>query len=108
MVSGLFEEVRRAYCDNHLKPHTVNLSLGVFGKTEKLPKEPILEIASMCGHNMISFGLIQKLVTDIEEGWTMPELAAKKIAAGCRCGVFNWERAARVLARLAHYSEEPL
>lgn len=23
VVSGLFEEVRRAYCDNHLKPHTV-------------------------------------------------------------------------------------
>ena len=108
VVSGLFEEVRRACCDNHLKPHTVNLSLGVFGKTEKLPAEPILEIASMCGHNMISFGLIQKFVTDIEEGWTTPELAAKKIAAGCRCGVFNWERAARVLARLAHYSEEPL
>lgn len=37
---------------------------------------------------MISFGLIQKFVTDIEEGWTTPELAAKKIAAGCRCGVF--------------------
>ena len=41
MVSGLFEEVRRAYCDNHLRPHTVNLSLGVFGKTENLPAEPL-------------------------------------------------------------------
>ena len=62
----------------------------------------------MYGHNKISFGLIQKFVTDIEEGWTTPELAAKKIAAGCRCGVFTWERATRILARLAHYSEEPL
>ncbi len=106
VVSGLFEEVRQACCTNDLKPHTVNISLGVFGKTEKLPEEPVLEIASMCGHNMISFGLIQKLVHDIEEGWTTPELAAKKVAAGCRCGVFNWERAARVFARLAGLPEE--
>lgn len=86
VVSGLFEEVRRACCDNHLKPHTVNLSLGVFGKTEKLPAEPILEIASMCGHNMISFGLIQKLVTDIEEGCLRRRKSRRAAAAAYSTG----------------------
>ena len=105
VVSGLFEEVRQACCTNGLQPHTVNISLGVFGKTEKLPEEPVLEIASMCGHNMVSFGVIKKLVRDIEDGFTTPELAAKQVAKSCRCGVFNWERAARVFAQLANYSD---
>lgn len=105
VVSGLFDEVRKACSCAGLKPHTVNISLGVFGKTEKLPEEPVLEIASMCGHNMISFGLIKKLVRDIEDGEETPESAARKVAASCRCGVFNWERAARVFARLAGKEE---
>lgn len=101
VVSGLFEQTGQACCENGLRPHTVNVSLGVFGRTEKLPPEPILEIATMCGHNMISFALIQKLVRDIEDGLTTPEAAAKKIAASCLCGIFNWRRAAEVFARLA-------
>lgn len=106
VVSGLFDQVSKACCNTGLKPHTVNISLGLFGKTEKLPEEPVLEIASMCGHNMISFALIQKLVRDIEIGNLDPESAARKVAASCRCGVFNWERASRVFARLAAEKEE--
>ena len=106
VVSGLFDQVSKACCNTGLKPHTVNISLGLFGKTEKLPEEPVLEIASMCGHNMISFALIQKLVRDIECGNLDPESAARKVAASCRCGVFNWERASRVFARLADEKEK--
>ena len=104
VVSGLFDQVSKACCNTGLKPHTVNISLGLFGKTEKLPEEPVLEIASMCGHNMIA--LIQKLVRDIECGNLDPESAARKVAASCRCGVFNWERASRVFARLADEKEK--
>ena len=101
VVSGLFEQTSRACCAAGLRPHTVNVSLGTFGKTELLPPEPVLEIATMCGHNMISFSLIKKLVRDIEDGFTTPEAAARRIAASCLCGVFNWRRAAEVFARLA-------
>ncbi|MGN1209844.1 MAG: hypothetical protein ACI4SV_06040 [Duodenibacillus sp.] len=101
VVSGLFEETGRACARACLKPHTVNFSLGVFGRTDKLPEERILEVAAMCGHNMVSFGVIQKVVTDIQSGWTTPEEAAKKIAASCLCGVFNWELAAQLLSLLA-------
>ncbi|WP_297609647.1 hypothetical protein [uncultured Sutterella sp.] len=106
VVSGLFDQVSKACCNTGLKPHTVNISLGLFGKTERLPEEPVLEIASVCGYNMISFALIQKLVRDIECGNLDPESAARKVAASCRCGVFNWERASRVFARLAAEKEE--
>lgn len=101
VVSGLFEEVGKACTAACLKPHTVNVSLGVFGKTEKLPEEGVLEIASMCGHNMVSFALIRKLVGDIRDGLATPEQAARKIAASCLCGIFNWKRAAVVFGRLA-------
>ena len=101
VVSGLFDQVKASCRCAGLTPHTANVSLGIFGKTDKLPKEGVLEIASMCGHNMVSFGVIKKLVRDIEDGFTTPEQAAKKIAASCLCGVFNWERAAQVFSRLA-------
>lgn len=79
MVSGLFDQVKASCRCAGLTPHTANVSLGIFGKTDKLPKEGVLEIASMCGHNMVSFGVIKKLVRDIEDGFTTPEQAAKKL-----------------------------
>ena len=57
VVSGLFDQVKASCRCAGLTPHTANVSLGIFGKTEKLPKEGVLEIASMCGHNMVSFGV---------------------------------------------------
>jgi hypothetical protein len=101
VVSGLFEEVRKCCCRTHLTPHTSNVSLGVFGRIDKLPREEVLEISTMCGHNMISASLIQYQTDLIRRGITTPEAAARKIAASCHCGVFNWERAARVFERLA-------
>lgn len=101
VVSGLFEEVRGACACAHLRPHTVNVSLGVFGKKALLPDEGVLEIATMCGHNMISFNVVKRLVRDIEDGETTPEEAAQTLAASCLCGVFNPERAAKIFARLA-------
>lgn len=101
VVSGLFNNVHRCLGKVGLAPHTVNLSLGVFGKKERLPAEGVLEVATMCGHGMVAFSLIEHEVRNIIEGWTSPEAAARKLARNCHCGVFNWRRAAAVLQRLA-------
>jgi len=102
VVSGLYEEVKKACADIGLAPHTVNISLGVWGRTDLLPKEPeVMDIMTMCGHAMISRNLIHKLVRDVRCEKIAPEEAGRTMAKCCTCGIFNWKRAAELIESLA-------
>ena len=101
VVSGIFENVDQCLEKAGLKHHTANFSLGVWGKTEKLPPDEILEVATMCGHAMISANLIKSMVDEIKAGRKTPEEAAKVLAPQCACGVFNPARAAKLMAAMA-------
>lgn len=103
VVSGLLDPIREMCRELGLTPapHTVEHSLGVWGKVELLPAEEILEISTMCGHGMVSFGLVQEAVADVKAGKSTPEEAAKKLAEPCVCGVFNPARAAVLLKKIA-------
>jgi hypothetical protein len=100
VVSGLFDRVGSCCCRAGIKPHTVNMSLGVWGNTSRLPSEDILQIETMCGHNMISASLIEDRLDKVRRGIMTPERAARDLAKNCHCGIFNWERAARVFGRI--------
>lgn len=100
VVSGLFDRVHECCQRAQLSPHTINASLGIFGKTDKLPAEPFLEVATMCGHGMIAFNLVKKVVSDITKGTLTCRKGAEKLAVNCHCGVFNIERAESILKRL--------
>lgn len=82
-------------------PHTVEHSLGVWGKVEVLPGERVLEVSTMCGHGMVSFGLIEQAVADVQAGRSTPEEAARKLSEPCVCGIFNPARAVELLRRMA-------
>jgi len=102
VVSGLFEEVKNACLEIGLSPHTVLFSLGVWGRTDLLPKEPeVTNIATMCGHAMVSNTLIRKLAKDVKRRKLSPEQAAATLAKGCTCGIFNTERAAKIIEAFA-------
>ncbi len=101
VVSGIYEKVDECIGKAGLKHHTANFSLGVWGKTEKLPPNEILEVATMCGHAMISANLIKSMVDEIKAGRKTPEEAAKILAPQCACGVFNPARAAKLMAAMA-------
>jgi hypothetical protein len=101
VVSGIFENVDQCLEKAGLKHHTANFSLGIWGKTEKLPPNEILEVATMCGHAMISANLIKSMVDEIKAGRKTPEEAAKVLAPQCACGVFNPARAAKLMAAMA-------
>lgn len=100
VVSGDFETVFEAAHEVGLKPHTVHLSLGVWGKTDKLPEESILEIVTMCGHGMVCPSHIRAAVTKVRKGEMTPEEAAKDLARPCTCGMFNPTRAAAIINRM--------
>lgn len=100
VVTGVYEEVFKMLKEVGLKPHTVNLSLGVWGRREKLPPEEILEITTMCGHCMVSPALVMKLVSEIRKGRLSPASAAVELAKACVCGVFNVKRAEELLRKI--------
>ncbi len=98
IVSGVFDTVNKAVRESGLKRHTVNVSLGVWGNTNRLPSTEVMEITTMCGHGLISANLVQKLLDDIRSGATTAEQAGKQLAAPCCCGIFNPVRAADLLS----------
>lgn len=96
-ISGLIDEIFALAKELDLKPHTINLSLGVHGRTELLPPEEILELTTMCGHAMVSMTLAQKLRDDVRAGRISKKEAARRLAEPCVCGIFNIERAEALL-----------
>ena len=101
VVQGILEEVEDCLRQVGLKPHTAHHSLGVWGKTDKLPGKEVLEITTMCGHGMTSPNLVKKCIEEVISGKTTPREAARLLARPCICGIFNPSRAEGLLTRIA-------
>jgi len=101
VVSGLFEKMEKCCREVGLEKHTVNQSMGRWGRVDKLPPDPVLEVNTMCGHGMVTVGLIGKVVEEIREGRITAEEGAEELFKPCMCGIFNPHRAAKLLKVLA-------
>ena len=100
-VSGLIDEVIPMAQELGLKPHTINLSLGIIGKTEELPAEEILEYTTMCGHALISANLARKGLVEVSCGTKSARDASMMMAKPCICGIYNLDRSVEMLTRQA-------
>jgi hypothetical protein len=101
VVSGVVDDIDQLCRQAGLKMHTVEFSGGFYGKTERLPEMPILEITTMCGHGLIASNLVRSLVELVKKGKKKIEDAAQELAKQCQCGVFNPKRAEQLLLRMA-------
>lgn len=100
VISGLFEQTKQCCNRAGLIIHTINQSLGRWGRVDKLPAGGVLELNTMCGHGMVTVGFIQKIGDKVRRGkWTSTE-AAEELFKCCVCGVFNTERAAGIIETL--------
>lgn len=99
-LSGLISELREISRELSLKPHTINISCGCFGKVERLPSKKIMEIATMCGHGMIGYPFIESVIKKIQEGKIDFSVAARQLGKPCTCGIFNPTRAQEVLEEI--------
>jgi len=97
VISGPFKEVFRALRSTELKPHTVELSLGVWGKLDLLPSDQILQITTMCGHSMIHSNLVKMLAQKVKDNSISLEEASQVLSKYCICGIFNPARASELL-----------
>jgi hypothetical protein len=100
VISGLFSRIHEDCGKLGLSMHTVNYSLGKWGKEELLPDPKITQITTMCGHGLISFNLVQSLLKEIRRGKKTVDEASKILAKPCVCGVFNTRRSAELLQAL--------
>ncbi len=101
VVSGLFEKVRECCKHAGVSPHTVNNTLGRWGRTDLLPPRDILEINTMCGHGMVTVKLIEDTAARVRSGELTPEQGAERLFKPCMCGIFNPSRAAELLKAMA-------
>jgi hypothetical protein len=101
IVSGLTDVVQQCMDEAGLgRIHSIEYSMGTWGKAEKLPDYEVLELTTMCGHAMISANLVDKLVRDIKRGRKTFEEAVLQMTRCCTCGNFNLTRAAQLLRKL--------
>lgn len=98
-VEGPTEDIISMSKEQGIKPHSVNLSLDIWGKKEELPSEEVLEFVTMCGHGLISQHLVKKVIEEVKAGKKTPEKAAVEIGIPCVCGIYNPDRATELLSK---------
>jgi hypothetical protein len=96
-ISGAVDQAQECARRAGLERHSVEYSLGFFGEMDRTADRQTLEIATMCGHGMLSFSFVRKLVDWVKQGRRTPEQASITMARFCTCGIFNPTRACRLL-----------
>lgn len=98
VITGVLPEVMEACKDAEVTPHSINYSLGVWGRTDKLPDEVTLSITTMCGHHMIPPKFVNYIMKQVESGKMTPEQGAVRLSDFCYCGIFNQVRCADIIS----------
>ncbi len=99
-ISGLLEGVQECCHANGIERHSVEHSLGFWGSQDRLPEREVLEINTLCGHGMVSFSLIRKMMDQVRMRKLTPKEAAEIMGRCCECGVFNTTRAEHLLEKV--------
>lgn len=97
IISGVLSEVIPACREAGVTPHSINYSLGVWGKKDNLPDDKTLSITTMCGHHMIPPKFVDYIVRRVKKNKLTPEEGAKQLAEFCYCGIFNHVRCAEII-----------
>jgi len=98
-ISGLMDEVQACCRRTGIERHSAEYSLGFWGAKDRLPEREILEFNTMCGHGMVSFNLIRKMIEYVKLNRLTPKKAARIMAKCCECGAFNPVRAEMLLEK---------
>ena len=101
VVSGLFDEIFSCCRSISIAPHTVNMSAGILGETDQLPRKKVLEITTMCGHSLVASKLVDHLIGRVKRKQITSEAAAGILAKQCVCGIFNTTRAVELIEQAA-------
>jgi hypothetical protein len=99
-ITGLLDKVRECCRKAGITRHSAEHSLGIWGAKDRLPEREVLEFNTMCGHGMVSFNLIRKMIEQVRMRRMTPKRAARMLAKCCECGAFNSARAEALFERM--------
>jgi len=100
-ISGPRKEIESMLKEINIQPHSINIAMGTYGLTKKLPGSNLRKITTMCGHGLISPELVKYMLDKIKAGKISYEEASIELAKPCICGVFNQKRAEEILREIA-------
>lgn len=84
-----------------IDPHMVNLSLGIHGRTDRLPPADIREFTTMCGHGVISPLRVCDIIRRVKKGKVTEWDGSVILAEPCACGIYNPHRSVELLHKTA-------
>jgi len=96
-ISTSVENAKRVGENCGIKRHSVEYALALRDPHDHLPNSQILGLSTMCGHGMVSFNMAKKMLDMVREGRRTPEQAVATLVRLCPCGIYNPERATRLL-----------
>jgi hypothetical protein len=99
-VSGLLDGVQECCRAGGTERHSVEQSLGFWGATDWLPEREVLTINTLCGHGLVSFNFIRKMIDYVKMRRLTPAEAARIMGKACECAVFNTVRAEALLEKM--------
>jgi len=100
VISGLLDGAQSCCHKAGIERHSVESSLGFWGATDRLPEREILELNTLCGHGMVSFNFVRKMIEQVKLRRLTPKAAARMLGKCCECGVFNPARAEQMLEQI--------
>jgi hypothetical protein len=101
VVTGLVNRVREMAAEMGINPHTINLSLGTLGKTDRLPPPDIRQLTTMCGHGMVSPALVRDVIRKVKTNKTGTWDGSLTLASPCTCGIYNPHRSEDLLNEMS-------
>ena len=99
-VSGLLDGVQECCRAGGIERHSLEQSLGFWGASDRLPERDVLTINSLCGHGLVSFNFIHKMIDYVKMRRLTPGEAARIMGKACECAVFNTDRAEKLLEKM--------
>lgn len=96
-MSTSVENAKRAAEDCGIRRHSVEYALAFHDPHDHLPNSQVLGLSTMCGHGMVSFNMARKMLDMVREGRRTTEQAVATLTRLCPCGVYNPDRAKRLI-----------
>jgi hypothetical protein len=96
-LSTSVQNARQVAAHCGIQRHSVEYALPFNDPHHHLPNSQVLALSTMCGHGMVSFNLAKKMLDMVREGRRTPEQAVATLTRFCPCGVYNPDRAKRLL-----------
>ena len=99
-ISGLLEGAHECCSKNGIQRHSLEQSLGFWGASDLLPERDVLTMNTLCGHGLVSFNFIRKMIDYVKMRRLTPRKAAEIMGKACECAVFNTVRAEKLLEKM--------